>query len=260
MLVAVASIHGAPGTTALAVGLATAWTEVAGRAAVLVEADPDGGVLAARHEELRAHRTLADLVVAVRRGVDAAAVEALSQKLWDSVPVIPAPPSAEQVTAALTTGTDRLGTALGSLAGLDVVVDVGRLTKRSPATALARAADRTLLVVRPAFESVAAAATRVGELRSLGIEPALVCVGAEPYDPDDVAAAADAELLAVIPHDSRTAQVLAGGPGRDRRVRRSGLWRATTNLARVLADTAPAVTIDQMASPDADVAAGERVR
>jgi MinD-like ATPase involved in chromosome partitioning or flagellar assembly len=46
-LVALASNRGSPGCTTTALALATAWPPARG-APLLVEADPDGGVLAAR--------------------------------------------------------------------------------------------------------------------------------------------------------------------------------------------------------------------
>ena len=57
---AVGSLRGAPGATTLAMGLAAAWPATTGRRCVVVEADPNGGVLAARFDELRADRTIAD--------------------------------------------------------------------------------------------------------------------------------------------------------------------------------------------------------
>lgn len=180
---AVGSLRGAPGATALAMGLGAAWPATTGRPRVVIEADPDGGVLAARFEELRADKTIADAAVALRRDLDVARLLEASRPVWGGLPVVPAHPSAEQTSSVLVNAGERLAVGLASAADLDAIVDVGRITARSAALPLARRAVATLLVSRTRFEDVASLSARTRELRSVGVDPCLVAVGSRPYDP-----------------------------------------------------------------------------
>src|SRR5581483_4993087 len=181
---AFASTHGAPGVTTTVLGLAAAWPAATGRDVVVVEADPDGGVVATFFDELRADRTLADVAVDVRRAFDLDAVLASARPVWGSVPVIVAPPSAEQTHSALAAAGDRLAAGLAG-ADLDVLVDLGRLTARSPALHLARRAVTTHLVARPRFTAAASLGARCPELVERGCELSLLLVGDGPYPPGD---------------------------------------------------------------------------
>jgi hypothetical protein len=227
---AVGSIHGSPGATTLVVGLGQAWPTTDSRQRLVVEADPDGGVLAARYQDLRADRTMADAVVAVRRQFELGRLLQCTRSVH-GLPVLPAPPSADQTHSALVAGGDRLAAGLAETDSIDALVDVGRLTARSPALPLAQRAAVTLVVARTRFEDVAALSARVVELRAVGVDPWLVSVGSRPYDPSRIADAAELPLFAVIPTDTRAATHLQMGGGTDRRIRRSLLWRTMTEVA-----------------------------
>lgn len=233
-----ASCHGAPGATTTSLGLAAAWTVATGRDVLVVEADPDGGVLASRFDDLRADRTLADVVVDVRRAFDRDAVMASARTLWNTVPVVVAPPSAEQTHAALSAGGDRFAAGLAA-AELDVLVDVGRLTTRSPALHLARRAVATIFVTHPVFEAAAVLAARIPELAQHGCEPHLLVIGERPYEPQDFARAVGAPVSAALPFDPRAAALLSGGAGSDRVLRRSLLWRSMVDVASRLVTLVP---------------------
>ena len=241
-LFAFASSHGSPGVTATAMGLAAAWRSTTGRDVLVIEADPDGGVLASRFEELRADRTMADVAVDVRRAFDIDAVLESARHVWGGVPVVVAPPSAEQTHSALTAGGDRLASGLAAVHGLDVLVDVGRLTARSPALHLARRAVATIFVTRPTFEAAASLGARMPELTAHGCDPALVLVGDQPYGSADFERAVGVPLLGVLPHEPRAAAVFAGGPGSERQLRRSLLWRSLVDLASRLVAHVPTPT------------------
>lgn len=225
---AVASCHGAPGVTTTVIGLAATWPGA--ERPVVVEADPAGGVLAARFDELRADRTLAEVAVDVRRRYDHDRVVASARALWGAIPVVVAPPSAEQTHGALAMAGDHLGDG-AARSGRVVVFDVGRLTARSPALALARRSAMVVLVARPSFEAVATLAARAGELRDAGCTLGLVVIGESPYPPDEAAQGAGIPLLGVLPDDPRAAAILAGGAGSSRRLRRGLLWRSLADLA-----------------------------
>lgn len=249
-LFAFASTRGSPGATSTLLGLAASWQDATGRPALVVEADPDGGALAGRFEELRADRTLAEVVVDIRRRFDLDAVMASTQLLWDGVPVVVAPPSAEQTQSAIATGGDRLAAGLAGVEDFDVLVDLGRLTARSPALHLARRAATTVFVSRSSFELVASLSARLPELKAHGCNPAVLLIGDRPYSADDVEQSVAAPVIAVLPDDPKAAAIVAGGSGSDRRLRRSLLWRSYGETASRLLTLIPA-PLDVDATPAA---------
>lgn len=230
-------------------GLAAAWRPTTGREVLVLEADPDGGILASRFENLRADRTLADVAVDVRRAFDMDAVLASARQVWGGVSVIVAPPSAEQTYSALSAAGDRLAAGLAAADGIDVLVDVGRLTPRSPALHLARRAVAAIFVTRPNFEAAASLAARMPELTAHGCDPALLSVGDQPYTPDEIQRAVTVPLLGTLPHDPRSAALFAGGPGSERQVRRSLLWRSLCDLSSRLVTLVPAPTEAPLPDP-----------
>src|SRR5262249_61331290 len=88
MLIAVASVKGAPGVTTLALGLAALWPELG---AVLVECDPDGGDLAARFGH-HPDPGLASLAAAARTGSRAVPLAGHVQRLAGRAPGALGPP------------------------------------------------------------------------------------------------------------------------------------------------------------------------
>lgn len=239
-IVAVGSMHGSPGATTLAMGLGAAWPVQPGRSRLVVEADPDGGMLAGLVPELRADRTLADAAVSVRRGFVRDEVLSCARPVWGGLPVLVAPPSAEQVGSSLTATGDRLAAGLAGLADVDAIVDVGRLTSRSAALPFAQRAVAALLVCRPTFADIALLTNRVRELRAVGVDPWLVTVGSRPYSPEEIAETAGAVLLAALPFDPGSAGQLVGASGSGRRLGRSLLWRSLVELAsRLHGETQP---------------------
>jgi len=205
-LIAVGSLRGAPGVTTLAVALATVWHR-RGRVPLILEADPDGGVLAARFG-LGHHPSLTDLGVRARAGLQPDDLWEAAQSLPGGVPVVVAHPSADQCQAALRTVGSRLAAVLDDLRH-DVIADLGRLRPGTPSLALAEAADVVLLVLRPRLEDVAVAAQRITALNQGG-RVRLVLVGERPYPAAEVAAALGVPVLGVIADDVRSATALCG--------------------------------------------------
>lgn len=245
---ALASAKASPGVTTLALGLALAWPRHRGTPTLLVEADPDGGSLAARLG-LGYEPGLVALAGAARRGLDAELLGAHAQPLAEGVSVVFGPAGAEQATAALATLAPRLAPALGGLP-LDVVVDLGRCSPRTPALELARAARLVLMVARPSLEEAQHLPGRVAALRAAGCEVGVVCVGSGPYPPAEVAASAGAELVGVVADDARGAARLGVDPAGGG-VRRSLLWRSTADLARALAARPGALRVAERAGSGA---------
>lgn len=235
-VVAVASAKASPGATTLALALAATWPAagLTGGRVVVVEADPDGGSLAARFG-LGYEPGLASLAAAARHGLDEETLLAHLQPLGERLWLLCGPASAQRASTALASAADRLANRVSTLADTAVVVDVGRLSTGSPALPLARGADVCLLVARPRLDEVQHLAWRARALVDTGCRVGLVCVGDRPYPPVDVAASAGLPLAGVVADDARGAEALCGGPARERVLRRLPLWRTATELSAALA-------------------------
>ena len=250
---AFASVKASPGVTTLLQALALSWP--GDRAVLVVEADPAGGDLAARLE-LPAVPGLVSLAAAGRRGLSGAVVLEHAQDVSERAGLLVGPPSSRQARAALDLLGERLVSAMDDVAGMDILIDCGRLDAASSAAALARAAELVVLVARPTVAEVAHLAPRVEEMRGDGCRVVLVLVG-EPgpgsrhlYPADEVAASVGVPVLATVADDPRTAAVLAGHRRGERVLARSELLRSARQLAAsLIAATA--------AKPHADGELGE---
>lgn len=197
-VLAIGSVHGSPGATTLALDLARS----AGPDTLLIEADPDGGCLAARLD-LAIRPGLTELAGAARTGIAAADLCRFAQLLDPGIAVVVAHPAAEQVHAALRTAVHHVGTAIGSLTS-DVVIDIGRLRPGSPALGFAAMADHTLVLVGNAVESVVTLHHRRHLLAGLGMV-SVVLDAAAPHQPDEVAMATGQTVWGVVPPGGRPA-------------------------------------------------------
>ncbi len=171
MIVAVAGGKGSPGVTALAALIASAWPEV-DHPRVLLEADPEGGVLAARwHRALGVTQDPGLLSLAAAR--DGSALERLrrhAQPVGDALQLVAGPPGGAQAEACLRELGDSAAEALRE-APVVCVVDCGRLHPKSPALPWARAAEHLLLVTRPRLDEVVSLAPAAERLLAAGLVP-----------------------------------------------------------------------------------------
>jgi MinD-like ATPase involved in chromosome partitioning or flagellar assembly len=227
-LIALGSVHASPGVTTTALALAAVWQR-SGRQPFLLEADPDGGVIAARFG-LGHHPSLSELGAAARSGLATEDVWQHAQHLPGGLAAVVAHPSAEQSGAALRTGGPRLGERFANLAGYDVLADVGRLRAGTPAAGLIERAAVVIVVLRPHLDEIDVLSARLSSLDQRG-NVGLVFVGARPYRPAEVAVALGVELLGVVAHDARSAATLAGAGGSARALRRLPLLRSARTLA-----------------------------
>jgi MinD-like ATPase involved in chromosome partitioning or flagellar assembly len=242
MIIAVAGGKGSPGATAVAALVATAWPNGDDEShgdhespPVLLEADPEGGVLAARwHRALGVTHDPGLLSLAAAR--DGSALERVrrhSQRVGDRVDLVAGPPGAAQAEACLRELGEGGAEALRE-APVVCVVDCGRLHPASPALPWARAADHLLLVTRPRLDEVVTLAPAAQRLLAAGVFPTLVCVGAAPFEPTEVAEQVGLPLQAVVFDDpAAVAALFAHGPGA-RRVARGRLRRSVTALVGTL--------------------------
>ena len=217
----------APGATTLALALAASLDEDDG--AIVVEADPQGGDIAAMTGRPPTPGLLS-LAAAGRNGspVDMAGHV---QMLPAGGAALVAPSDPLQVTAALAAIGDRLLT-LASSGAHHVIVDRGRSDPGG-------AADVALLVCHPTLAGVEQARIRWEALTSLHTQVLLTITDDGPYRPDEVAAALSVPVLACIPRDPRGAAALAGRTS-GRGLRRSPLLRTAATLADELRTRADA--------------------
>jgi hypothetical protein len=224
------SVRAAPGATTLAVLTAAVWPGPA----VLVEADPDGGVLALRYG-LSRHPGLTDLAAILREAPSADALLRAAQALPGSdLPVVVAPESGSVATHVLADVAASLGTWCADIEGLDVVVDCGRLGPGSPAVPLLDSASDVLLVAHPRADELYAAAHRLADLRRAP-GAGLVLVGEHPHTNAEVAGQFGLRVVGVVADDPRTAGLVQTGQGSMRVLRRSLLVRSVQSLVDELA-------------------------
>jgi hypothetical protein len=232
-VLALASVKASPGVTTSLLALAATWP--ADRPLLLVEADPDGGDLAAR-AGLPPEPGLTSLAAAGRRALADGELDRHVQSLPGGLPVIVGPADCDHATRALGMVGERLASGLAGLHDRDVLVDCGRLRPASPATSIVAGADVVVLVARPRLDELQHLRPALPRLAAAGARPVLLLIGERPYPPGEVA-----EVLAVpvlsLPDDRDTAGRLNGQGGRTERLARSLLLRTARGVAQTLADT-----------------------
>jgi len=248
-LVALASAKGSPGVTTTGLAFAFSWAA----RTVLAECDPAGGSVLAGYlqGQVDAGRGLMPLAVADLR--HSGANDRLESEFWAQL-VDLTPPNRQRLLLPGLTDPAQSGTLAplwnrfaGFFARLefgdpsyDVIVDCGRLAAPATPWPLLWAADAVLLVVRPTLPSVSAAvptlsairgqlSERTASLSSLG----LILVGPGPYSAPEVAGQLGAPVVATLPDDRKTADVLSTGG--DVRLSRPLLRSAASAEARVRA-------------------------
>lgn len=248
-LIALASASGAPGVTTTAVGLVLTWR----RAALLVDADPGahqavlagylGGQLATGKGLQRiaeAHRDRRPLLEAVS---DETVPLTAADQAGDGdgtgssggpgkrlLPGFARPANAGlfgPVWPDLVDAFVRLETA-----GIDVIVDAGRIERQGLPQPLVDRSDLVILVTRSNLRSVAAARTYATMLRdqsrmaggelNLGV---LVIGDQMPYGSREIGRLLELPAVSVLPHDPINAAAFSDGAPRNRRFDRSPLVR-----------------------------------
>ncbi|MEV6523194.1 hypothetical protein AB0M43_14685 [Longispora sp. NPDC051575] len=219
MFLTIGSLKGSPGATTIAVGLAAQWP---GEPAVLLEADPAGGDLAARFGG-SVEPGLTTLAAAGRSGARAVLAEH-TQLLPVGVSAVLAPPG--DAAAAAVGALAASGRAV--LAGHPAVVDLGRVSQGGAGMALAAASDRMLLVIRPTMEEQAQLAARLPWLvHATSGRVSLVLTGGGPYSARQITDAYGLPVAAHLAWHPTTAGILSGRTT-------SRFWRSL-RLARQLA-------------------------
>ena len=199
-VIAVGSLHGSPGATTLALDLARA----NGPDTLLIEADPDGGCLAARLE-LAVRPGLTELAGAARTGIATDDLWRFAQLASGGVAVIVAHPAAEQVQAALRAAVHHVAAALQNVDG-NVLIDLGRVRPGSPALGFAALADTTIIVAANSVDSVVTIHHRRQLLAGVG-DVRLVLDDESPYSAAEIERTTGSAVWGVVPrsHGRRSA-------------------------------------------------------
>ncbi len=236
MIIALTSQGASPGVTTLASLLGWLWPASDARRRFVVEADPTGGVIAARWHAAHGLTNEPGLVDLAAAQAHATAVDlaSLAQPLADGFAVIPAPPRPEPCGASLRALNERGADALAASDDV-VIVDGGRFSPTSPALGLLARAEVVIAVGRPRLEEIQRIPSLAAELRSLRPVVDLVTVGSAPYDPSEMAAHVDLPLLGVVADDPRAADGVRVDGLAGKRLARSDLARSVGAIAGRLA-------------------------
>ncbi|MEY9855090.1 MinD-like ATPase involved in chromosome partitioning or flagellar assembly [Catenulispora sp. GAS73] len=176
MLVAVASVKGAPGVTRLAMTLAALWPH--NISATLVEADAAGGTLAGRFG-LASSPSLTTLAAAMFPSAQDVRIGEHTQQLPSGLPVVvaPADPAGVQATVAGLAATGGLLEQVSADSETAVILDCGRVDVRRLSRAMFLA-NEVLLVVRPVPEEIGLLDVAIKSLQAAGSRVRLVLRGA----------------------------------------------------------------------------------
>jgi len=234
-LVCVAGGKGSPGATTLALALALSTYE--NDRVTLIDADPDGGDLAAVLG-VPASPGLVSIAAATRHRFPTGELERHLQLAAPGLALLASPSSAEQASASLTS----LGRPFAeSLASSNAIADVGRWQPRSAAADLVREAGTTVLVVHPTVAGVSHARFQFEDLATRCARVVVACRGERPYGADEVADAIGCARAVALPADRVGASMITGR-ALDRWMRRSALARAVRTLGASLAQVEETVS------------------
>lgn len=228
-LVLLGAVRSSPGTTTAVLTLAGCIPN-----ALVVEGDPDGGVMAARFG-LEREPNVASLATSIRASVDESTLADHIQLLPGGVPVVVGLTAPERAVSFWRTAGSRLGASLSAIDDRVVLLDAGRMSPTSPLLPLVSEAAMTILVARPTPEELLPLSHRLATLKENARRCALILVGERPYGAPEVARQLDAEVLGVIAHDPRAAAALAGAAD-GRGLHRSALARTARDVAGQLVD------------------------
>ncbi len=229
-LIGLTSAKGSPGVTTSALALTLCWHHATGRTALLVEADPVGGDIAAGYLRGSAAAHDGHAALAAARDLEVAdAVLAHALRLDDTGHALLLTGGATAIPAQLRTGL----ADLAARPGVDVLIDLGRI--RETPTAPAVEVDLLLVVLRSSLRSVAGTRDRIAAVRApvpLDQVSLLVVGERRPYDAAEITTALGCPVVGSLAWDPTAAEVLSDGAAQSWRFTRSALMRSASALAR----------------------------
>ena len=193
--VLVLGVKGSPGATTTALLLAGC-TE----GALLVDADPDGGVLAVRHG-LSREPGLSTLAADRTAGLGSG--DRHLQWIGD-VAVLVGPDHPERASALWARAGSRLADSIRAY-GRPTVIDGGRVGRLRTGAPLEQVVDLTVVVARSDTEGLVAAMNLPEDL-----DAGLIVVDSGPHAPAELAETSGRAVLGTLPLDRRTASAVNG--------------------------------------------------
>ena len=250
MILAVGSVRGAPGVTSWTMLLAAAWPRDDRRGQrVVLEADPDGGVLAARYG-VGVDPGAVSFASAIRRGVDQVLPVGEHIRVVDERMVLmPGPESADSAASVWRDAAATTAAAIASNAApFDWFVDCGRLRPDSPSLAFAREAQLVVLIVGSSTEDLLQAPATVRMLEAQGGRVAVVMRGRPTHDVAEVKRFVGCEHVYEVPR-SRNLPAETAAVINTARARRGWLWRGALGVAANLNDVARSIAPVETGAP-----------
>jgi len=228
--------------TTTTVALAAAWP--ASSEALIVEADPKGGDLAAWFD-IPVVPSLSTVVTSAFE-TSWTEIDRHTRLAASGLRLIPAPPSAAEAQHAVAESARSLAPVLAALRSPIAIVDAGAAPHPSVAHPLVASAAVTVVVHRQRSHSARAAAVRLQRLAdqldamsTSSTSVVVAVIGADPFDFDQIesflANSVGTTPLVGLPVDGLAAAVYAGRTGVSaRRLARLPLARAARHLAHVV--------------------------
>ena len=257
MLITISSVGGAPGATSWALLLGAAWPARSVNGArpdrVVVEADPDGGALAARYG-IAVDPGTASLVAACCRPDAPLQTDRHGRHIAGGLWVVPGPELPGPTAALWSAGAEATGRRL-ALDERVWLADIGRARPSSPVGDVIASAAINLIVVGPAIDSLVRVPARVDALAEHGPTCVLV-VGTTRIRSGDLRRFLGGRAMWLVPSvaDLPTATLRAVNGGRQRR---SPLWRSAVAVAADVdaiarSEVSPVGTEERRPAPMAD--------
>lgn len=233
MIISLVSAAGSPGVSTTAVGLSLAWD----RPVLLIEGDPTGSsaMLTGYLRQYAADGIISvfDLAVRLRQtGSIPNLMEAALAVPETTVGLLSGLRSHTQARA-MSQAWPRILTELQGLdaAGVDVILDIGRLGLEGFPTLLLENSDLVVLVTRSTLPAIVAVNSWLPGLRQhlddRGVAVVLLTIGAgRPYTKQEIEAQLKVPVAVDLPQDPVTAEVFHLGTTPTARFKRSPLYRA----------------------------------
>lgn len=246
VLVVFGSMRGSPGATCLTAGVAA--TLPPERPVVVVEADPAGGVIAAR-AGLVPHPGMASLAARSRgQALTEDVVAPHVQVLPSGAGVIAGPVAGDQAESALAVVAEGLVRFVRARPENEAwLVDVGRLGTGG-AAALVSAADGVVVVVRADEEGLRHGAAWIRTVPA--VSPRIALVTRQPgfgteFRPQEISDSLGVTVLGRLLDDAAAARTAFTGPGRAGS-RRTGWWRGVAQISEQVDGLSPWVDGDRV--------------
>lgn len=240
-IITLCSAAGSPGVSTTAIGLSLAWA----RPCLLVEADPTGAsaMLTGYMRQYAPDGVVSvfDLAVRFRQTGTVPPLMDVATRVPNTEIRLLSGPRSPAHAAVINETWNALVAEFKQLdaAGIDVLVDLGRLGMKASPTPLVQSSDLVLLVTRSTLPALVPARHWADQLtETLGAETGragLLLIGAgHPYSADDVAKQLKLPVVTTLPNDPTTADVFHLGAKPGRRFDRSPLYRSLPPAATAI--------------------------